>query len=105
MDTEKGPSLADRLESVFQILSKIDVVTRRDEGDDSEARTLAYSLVEIEESCRCYLDRLAKLEAGEDPLGQLEEMSEDLRHILYHIRDSRFLRVIDPTGMDDRTRS
>jgi hypothetical protein len=98
VDTEKGPSLTDRLESLFQTLSEIDVVTRRDEGDEFEARTLAYSLVEIEESCRCYLDRLAKLEAGEAPLDQLEEMSEDLRHILYHIRDSRFLRVIDPAG-------
>lgn len=97
MDIEKGSSLSDRLESLFQVLTEINAVTKLDGGDEPEARTLAYSLLEIEESCRRYVEHLGKLEVVDDAARQLEEIREELRHIAYHIRDSRFLRVIDPS--------
>lgn len=88
-------SLADRLGRCPQIAEK-------DEPGRNEAGTLVHALSDIEDSCHAYLERhlpalmRADLE-GDDLIGVLIELAEELRHIVYHCRDSRFLRplVID----------
>jgi hypothetical protein len=90
--------LPERLDALFRILNEVDCVSKLGDEHEPEARTLAYSLLEIEESCRCFIAQLDVLFAT-DPahaLPEVEALREELRHVLYHIHDSRFLRVIEP---------
>ena len=89
--------LAERLDGLGNLLSQVPAVAQLARtATEPEPQTLAYSLLEIEESCRRYLTYLEALTTGpsEEALAQLEEIREELRHILYHINDSRFLSVI-----------
>lgn len=102
MGAHEEQPLAERLETLFRILKEVDSVAALGDEGEPEARTLAYSLLEIATSCRQFSDQLGNLSGEstgtEDTLSQLEELREELRHILYHIHDSRFLRVIDPSA-------
>jgi hypothetical protein len=94
--------LPERLDRLFGIINELGPITRLDDGDEPEARTLAYSLLEIEESCRRFIEQLDALfaRAPQHALPELEGLREELRHIVYHIHDSRFLRVINPRPDD-----
>ena len=67
-----------------------------------EAGALVHAFTDLEESMRVFLDeQLPKLT---DPITQgeaLEEMlmdiREEFRHILYHLHDPEFFRVVEPT--------
>ncbi len=96
MNAEADQTLPARLEALFRTLDKVDEVAEFGSLKEPEARTLAYSLVEIAEGCERVAEQLDALTDSEpgNALGHLEEVREELRHILYHIQDSRFLRVI-----------
>ncbi len=67
-----------------------------------EAGTLVHAFTDLEESMRTFLsEQLPKLidptlkgEALEDVL---MDVREEFRHILYHIHDPQFFRVVEPT--------
>jgi hypothetical protein len=65
---------------------------------DPESWVIAYSLSEIEESCQKIsiglLKKLADAETREQVDCVLFDIREELRHILYHIKDSEFFRNI-----------
>lgn len=70
-------------------------------GSD-EAGTLVHALTDLEESMRTFLnEQLPKLidpalkgEALED---LLMDIREEFRHVLYHLHDPQFFRVLEPT--------
>jgi len=70
-------------------------------GSD-EAGTLVHALTDLEESLRTFLDeQLPKLidpalkgEALED---LLMDIREEFRHVLYHLHDPQFFRMVEPT--------
>ena len=92
LNLEGMKALADRL-------SKIPEITRRNEGDDIEAVTLAHAFLDLEESFRKYLDhllpRLVKEQLSDaEIIDLLGDIGEDFRHILYHIKDPKFYRYL-----------
>ena len=76
-------------------LSTCDQVTRNDEGDHKEAWELAYGLADLEESFErimsTWLPKLIRSDATDDELvDALHDIGEEFRHILYHIKASRY---------------
>ena len=66
-----------------------------------EPETLAHAFSDIEESVRKFLEvQLPKLADSSNRGEQLEDIlldiSEECRHILYHLHDPEFFRVLDP---------
>ncbi len=84
---------------LMQRLSKCPQVMQY--GND-EPETLLHAFADLEESFRTFLDvQLPKVldssvkgEALEDLLG---DIMEEFRHILYHIHDPKFFRLVEPT--------
>jgi hypothetical protein len=67
-----------------------------------EAGTLVHAFSDLEESFRRFLDeQLPKLAdpavKGEELEDLLLDIREDFRHILYHIHDPKFFRLVEPT--------
>lgn len=67
-----------------------------------EAMSLAYNFAELEQSMQTFLrEELPKLldpsVEGERIDDLLFEIREEFRHILYHIHDPEFFRVVEPT--------
>jgi hypothetical protein len=80
-------------------------VTRYNTPDEKESETLAHSLVDMGESfARLLNNQFPKLKRGDLRPEELEdvlfEIGEELRHVLYHIRDPKFFRYLDP-GTND----
>lgn len=100
MSTADHSSLPLRLEALSEMLEQVDSIADLGNAEEPEPRTLAYALVEIAESCRRIADQVDLLveEEPTNALAVLEEVREDLRHILYHVQDSGFLQVINPPG-------
>lgn len=95
--TSKVPLLgkAEDWKPLAEKLSSLEEVHRHNDANHDEAWTLAHAFADLEESSRRFLDlQLPKLVEGnlseEERLDLLFEIGEELRHILYHIRDPRF---------------
>jgi hypothetical protein len=73
--------------------------TRGDTEREPEAYVLARALVDISESVRRLATEqfpaLAREPSAEQLGDVIHEVREELRHILYHVRDSAYLRVIE----------
>jgi len=68
----------------------------------AEAETLAHAFSDLEESLRKFLDeqlpRLADPSVqGEDLEDLLLDIREEFRHVLYHLHDPQFFRLLEPT--------
>ncbi len=82
-------------------LSQVEEVTRHDEGQHKEAWVITHAFADLESSFRAFLeDQLPKLmESDLEPsavAGLLIDIGEELRHILYHLRDPKFYRYLLP---------
>ncbi|MDX1920437.1 MAG: hypothetical protein SFU25_06840 [Candidatus Caenarcaniphilales bacterium] len=67
---------------------------------EPESWSLAYALLELENSCSKFtkelLPKLVSENLSEDEINDLlHEIGEELRHILYHIKDSKFYSYLD----------
>jgi hypothetical protein len=87
------------LQNLLERLSACRAVTQY--GPD-EAGTLVHAFSDLEESFRRFLDeQLPKLADPAVKGRELEEVLQDIslefRHILYHIHDPMFFRIIEPT--------
>jgi hypothetical protein len=76
-------------------LSKVKSVSRFDRPGQPESGTLAHSLTDLEQSFREILDVLLPKLVDEsltpDQLNDvLLDVGEELRHVLYHIKDPKF---------------
>jgi hypothetical protein len=81
-------------------LARCEEVTKFDRGQDQEAWTLAHAFADLEESFRKLLENyFPKLLAPEIECGLIHDVlldiGEELRHILYHIKDPRFFAYLD----------
>ncbi len=86
-------SEAEKIKALATIFSTEDKVTRYNDGDYNEAWTLAHGLIDIEESSKKIADQISQLLKGDpkiDAYEQLLDIGEELRHILYHINDTKF---------------
>ncbi|MFN2615896.1 MAG: hypothetical protein ABR581_02095 [Thermoleophilaceae bacterium] len=88
-DYEAVKTLADRLAATLSYIDRQD--TPHD--DEPASWTLAQALEHVEESCIEFQKHLAALVASSDDESMetaLVELREDLRHILWHIRDTPY---------------
>lgn len=92
--TDDIMSLSKKIERCKQI-KKYDQPTF---NGDPESWVIAYSLSEIEESCQKIskelVKKLTQAETSEKAFCILSDIREELRHVFYHIKDSKFFRHI-----------
>jgi hypothetical protein len=93
-DVSAMNSLAERI-AASPVLSRFPNPT-------AESESLAYSLSDLEGSMRVFLDeQLPKLAdpnvKGEELEDLLLDVREEFRHILYHMHDPEFFRLVEPT--------
>ena len=89
----------DRIDDLRQRLAECPLVARY--GRD-EPGTLVHALSDLEESFRKFLDeQLPKLVdpsvRGEKLEDLLMDIQQEFRHVLYHLHDPQFFRVLEPT--------
>jgi hypothetical protein len=89
------------MDSLAQRLAESPVLSRFP-NPKGEAESLAYSLSDLEGSMRVFLnEQLPKLAdptvQGEALEDLLLDVREEFRHILYHLHDPEFFRVVEPT--------
>ncbi len=89
------------MESLAQRLAASPVL-KRFPNPTEEGQSIAYSLSDLEGSMRVFLDeQLPKLAdptvQGEELEDLILEVREEFRHILYHLHDPEFIRVVEPT--------
>jgi hypothetical protein len=95
----EGNAFGQRYVRLVDILSRCPVVSRLDDTEHVEADTLAHALLDLEESFQKYVvHHLPLIESGqqspEQVVALLLEIGEELRHVLYHIKDPRFFQYI-----------
>lgn len=86
------PEAAQRL---TERLSRVKSVSQFDQPGEPQAATLAHSLTDLEKSFReileALLPRLLDESLASDQLNDvLLDIGEELRHVLYHIKDPKF---------------
>jgi hypothetical protein len=89
------------MESLAQRLAASPAL-KRFPNPTEEGQSIAYSLSDLKGSMRVFLDEQVPKLA--DPSVQGEELEdltldvrEEFRHILYHLHDPEFFRVVEPT--------
>ena len=96
-------SLLDRKSSEIKYLAdsifNIENVKKYCSDQHDEATTLAHAVVDIEKSCSILLNNsipklFDKTLSTEKKYDLLLDIGEELRHILYHINDSRFYNYL-----------
>lgn len=101
------PEVARRL---TERLSRLKSVSQFDRPGEPQAATLAHSLTDLEKAFRevleALLPRLLDESLGPEQLNDvLLDIGEELRHVLYHIRDPKFFDyLIDDEGGESRNK-
>lgn len=95
MTKHKSDTFALELKVLAEVLSRCEQVTRYDTPTEKQAWTLAHTLLDLAESFRAFLDhQLPRLRderlTSDDLYETLLEIGEELRHIVYHVRDPEF---------------
>ena len=90
------------LQALAERLGACPEVTRFDRGADKEAWTLAHAFSDLEESFARFLGDLLPRLTGLDSSASetyetLMDVGEELRHVLYHIKDPRFYNYLHDT--------
>jgi hypothetical protein len=83
----------------MEVLSRCARVRQFDRPDELEASTLAHAFLDLEESFRSFVEQqLPDLMRGDlteaEVCDKLDDIGDELRHILYHVRDARFYRYL-----------
>ena len=99
MNTQRLLKDAQDIQRVAEILSRCPEVTKLDEGKNKEAWTLAHTFSDIEESFLSILEnQFPRLTQGQLTVSEthslLLEIGEELRHILYHVKDTKFYKYL-----------
>lgn len=94
---------ATKLGALAERLSRCPDVIRFDDKEEQQAWTLAHTFADLEESFLNILDRLMPALMAEelDPsqvTALLLDIGEELRHILYHIRDPKYYAYLLDEG-------
>jgi hypothetical protein len=87
-----------RLEAIVQNLIKSKNVNSFDIAEERGADTLSHALLDMEESLKVMEGLIPKLytnDLSEDDVDSiLFEIGEELRHILYHLNDTKFYNYL-----------
>lgn len=88
------------IERLASLLALCPEVTRLNTPGEDEAWALAHHLTDLEEAFRVMLDDLfVKLGSPEaDAAARYEvllDIGEELRHVMYHIREARFFKYLE----------
>jgi hypothetical protein len=92
---EDASGFGERYGVLIDVISRCSKVRELDRSDEPEASTLAHAFLDLEESFRRFIDEhlpeLSRSDLSEQQVcDRLHEIGEELRHVLYHIRDPRF---------------
>ena len=91
LDGEKIKQLAEKLQ-------RYECVVKFDSDDEPESWRLAHSLSDLEQSFKEVLDicipALCEAENEEEIHNALLDIGEELRHILYHVKDPKFFAYL-----------
>lgn len=84
-------------------LARLKTVSQFDQPREPQAATLAHSLTDLEQSFREILEtllpKLLDPSLNSDQLNDvLLDIGEELRHILYHIKDPKFFQYLIDDG-------
>jgi hypothetical protein len=103
----KGPILLTpaATNALVERLSRLPSVSQWDQPGEPQAATLAHSLMDLERSFRTTLDELLpkllnEALTPEQLADVLLDIREELRHVLYHIRDPEFFGHVLDHGED-----
>jgi hypothetical protein len=93
----------EKLKNFTRNLEKCDRVTRHSTNLENQADTLANALLDVEGSFKEMNEKIPKLYLEDLTKDEVEDLildiGEELRHILYHINDTRFFDYIKKTGI------
>lgn len=93
MNTDKT-TLVSEIQRLAQVFATSDTVRKLDTKDEPGSWRLAYALVEIRHSlARLETLMMSTLDAANEANyvdDCLHEIGEELRHVLYHVRDSGY---------------
>ncbi len=88
-----------RLRIIAENVRKSKSVNSFDTNLEREADTISHALLDMQESFKIIEDLICKLHSkdisGEDIDSILLEIGEELRHIMYHIQDTRFYNYLN----------
>jgi hypothetical protein len=89
-----------KLEIIAQNLRKSEKVNLNDNGEELEAYTIAHALLDIEKSANVlsnnFIPKLLDNEITENELNEiLIDIGDVFRHIIYHIKDSKYYDYLD----------
>ena len=91
----------EKMSCLFSKLSRQKDLAQFDTDEEAEAERLSHALCDLEQSFNRYVKELfPKLLAAndDDVLVALQDIGDELRHVAYHLRDSRFLAVYTDDG-------
>lgn len=93
----------EKLKNFTSNLEKCDRVMRHSTNQENQADTLANALLDMEGSFKEMNEKIPKLYLNDLTKDEVEDLildiGEELRHILYHINDTRFFEYIKNTGI------
>jgi hypothetical protein len=103
--TEISKTFAVDLKSLAERLESCDEIRRYDTAGEKQAWTLAHNLIDLEESCRAFVEKLLPRLKSENLSPEqindlLLEMGEEFRHMLYHIQDPEFFAYLRGPGTE-----
>lgn len=90
----------EKLSLIAAKLDKLKIIKSFDSIDEPESHVLAYSFLEIEESCkrlcRDFFPKLCSDTLSEEDINNLLfDIGEEFRHIMYHIGDTKFYKYLN----------
>jgi hypothetical protein len=97
--SERHARAAGETAALAQKLQVVPQVHALDATDEPGGWGLAYSLMEIDESLSRFRELLARVKADNLDAGELHglliDIGEELRHVLYHVKDSQFYGYLE----------
>ena len=93
--SDQAKHFGKRYLQLTDVLSRCEKVHRYDLPNEPQASTLAHAFLDLEVSFRRFIDQhlpaLMRRGISEQEIcDRLQDIGEELRHIVYHVRDMRF---------------
>jgi hypothetical protein len=97
--SEKAQTYGQRYVDLMKVLSRCSTLERYDQPGEPQAATVAHAFLDLEESFRRFVEMhlvaLTQNDLSEEEVCEkLQDIGEEFRHILYHIRDMQFYRDV-----------
>jgi len=95
--TKRAEMYGERYVDLIEVLSRCPAMQKHDRPGEPQAATVAHAFLDLEESFRRFVEEhlvsLTASDLSEDQIcDKLQDIGEEFRHILYHLRDMQFYR-------------